>query len=931
MDYPRGSEWRKWDLHVHTPGTKANDCYTKKDGNDDWEQFCKTIHDSDVSVVGIADYFSLDGYFAFKKHYEQFFPGDPSKFFLPNLELRIPEIVNDEGQNVNVHVIFRPDITEDTAKRLLTELKTKGTTGSSKKPVACIDLRSESDFTSATVSMESLKDALGATFGPDRPIEEVALIVTSAKGDGIRPGGKGSKGRKNLLVDEIDKHSHAFFGGPNSKEHFLRNDRLESGELIAPKPVFDGSDSHSFEDLKERLGVHKVEDGHRSHVTWIKADLTFEGLLQTLIEPADRVAIQAAEPDIKQPFQYIESVTFSSTLDFPSSIVFNRNLNAVIGSRSSGKSALLAYIAYAVDPSYTIQQQTSASGLDSEEVGPAAGKTWRDVEGITCQVNWESGEATSGKVIYIPQNSLYHLSRQPQEVNRKIEPALFRAAPEFDAFYRSAREELKSLTSDLRSTILKWFSLSNDIGICQKEMTDLGDKSAIEVTRQKLSAVREEAKKRSTLTDEEHAKFQEVSEKIEDRRIKLTEAQTELASLANFVSESTEGVIVRPTAIQIDISVQPNAGQLPATLAGKFQELVDSARSSLIAELEDEVITVFNRAGSERSRLSTEIVGIQTEHAELISKHSANEELDTVSKEIEKLVVLISQIDAKEAKVTELDLERDSCIEKIKIGLAQRERIFDSIKVEFAKTPKSFDRLTFGVEIELNDEQVVAQSSTFNRNKTGFLFAHKGDDVDVIKAQSEPDGFLNSLRSGAQELNKGKSKEEAALSILLLNPEVRFTAVLDTDIIGGFGASTMTPGKQALFALILLLGEMQEPWPLLIDQPEDDLDSRSIYDTIVPYLSERKKERQIIMVSHDANLVIGADSEEVIVANRNAADSPNNGSRTFEYLTGSLEHTQPLNLRSSTTLGRFGIREHACEILDGGEEAFQKRRDKYKL
>lgn len=67
----------------------------------------------------------------------------------------------------------------------------------------------------------------------------------------------------------------------------------------------------------------------------------------------------------------------------------------------------------------------------------------------------------------------------------------------------------------------------------------------------------------------------------------------------------------------------------------------------------------------------------------------------------------------------------------------------------------------------------------------------------------------------------------------------------------------------------------QEPWPLLIDQPEDDLDSRSIYDAIVPYLTKRKKERQIIMASHNANLVIGADSELVIVANRHGEDRRN--------------------------------------------------------
>jgi hypothetical protein len=77
--------------------------------------------------------------------------------------------------------------------------------------------------------------------------------------------------------------------------------------------------------------------------------------------------------------------------------------------------------------------------------------------------------------------------------------------------------------------------------------------------------------------------------------------------------------------------------------------------------------------------------------------------------------------------------------------------------------------------------------------------------------------------------------------------------------------------------------------------------------------------------------VIGADSEEIIVTNRHGADRPNKDSRTFEYLTGSLEHSQDRDNASPTVLGRSGIREHACEILDGGEEAFRKRREKYKI
>jgi ABC-type cobalamin/Fe3+-siderophores transport system ATPase subunit len=153
---------------------------------------------------------------------------------------------------------------------------------------------------------------------------------------------------------------------------------------------------------------------------------------------------------------------------------------------------------------------------------------------------------------------------------------------------------------------------------------------------------------------------------------------------------------------------------------------------------------------------------------------------------------------------------------------------------------------------------------------------------------------------------------------------------MDGDRIGGFAPSSMTPGKRALFALSLILNEAQESWPLLIDQPEDDLDSRSIYDTVVPYLIRRKRERQIIMVSHNANTVIGADSEQVIVANRHGDDRKNRNGRTFDYLTGSLEHSAPES-DSSHVLESCGIREHACKILDGGEVAFARRGSIYKL
>jgi hypothetical protein len=197
------------------------------------------------------------------------------------------------------------------------------------------------------------------------------------------------------------------------------------------------------------------------------------------------------------------------------------------------------------------------------------------------------------------------------------------------------------------------------------------------------------------------------------------------------------------------------------------------------------------------------------------------------------------------------------------------------------------------------------------------------------KLRKEVGTFLNHLNT-VQKFKQNHLKKQVAIAALCTTEEVRFNATLEGDKIGGFTPSSMTPGKQALFALTLILDESDDAWPLLIDQPEDDLDSRSIYDYIVPYLMQSKRERQILMVSHNANLVIGADSEQLIVANRHGIDRKNTGNRLFDYRTGAIEDTKDKD-NNPLVLESCGIREHAIEILDGGKEAFEKRKDKYKI
>ena len=139
----------------------------------------------------------------------------------------------------------------------------------------------------------------------------------------------------------------------------------------------------------------------------------------------------------------------------------------------------------------------------------------------------------------------------------------------------------------------------------------------------------------------------------------------------------------------------------------------------------------------------------------------------------------------------------------------------------------------------------------------------------------------------------------------------------------------MSQGKKAFVILKLLLEFSNNKKPVLIDQPEDSLDNRAIYNELTSYLIEKKKERQIILVTHNPNIVVGADAENVIVANQHSIQTPNKNNKNFDYMNGALENSFNRTSSLKFTLQSKGIREHVYEILEGGKEAFEKRERKY--
>lgn len=77
-------------------------------------------------------------------------------------------------------------------------------------------------------------------------------------------------------------------------------------------------------------------------------------------------------------------------------------------------------------------------------------------------------------------------------------------------------------------------------------------------------------------------------------------------------------------------------------------------------------------------------------------------------------------------------------------------------------------------------------------------------------------------------------------------------------------------------------------------------------------------------MTHNSNVVVSADAENVIVANQEGSNSHNCGNNKFQYINGALERTKKCNLAEAIILESQGIREHVCDILEGGKVAFEK-------
>ena len=108
----------------------------------------------------------------------------------------------------------------------------------------------------------------------------------------------------------------------------------------------------------------------------------------------------------------------------------------------------------------------------------------------------------------------------------------------------------------------------------------------------------------------------------------------------------------------------------------------------------------------------------------------------------------------------------------------------------------------------------------------------------------------------------------------------------------------------AILSFILAFGDT----PLILDQPEDDLDNRLVYELIVDKIRQIKEKRQVIIVTHNANIPVNGDAE---------------------YVVSMSSDTHNLKIQAEGTVEKAEVKKEICEVMEGGVDAFRTRAQRY--
>ena len=403
----RGSDWCRWEPHIHGPGTINN----QFGGPTEWHDYLSALEAAQpvIRAVAVTDYYTTDTYervFAEKSNGR--LPCVDLVF--PNIELRLD--VAAKGGFVNLHLFISPEDDDHVVQvqRLLGRLQFRAfndTFDCTRSELIRLGRQFNATITHDDGALSEGTNQFKVNFkeliNVYRDSEWAKKNILIAVAGGAKDGTAGIREASDQVIrEEIEKFAHIIFAGSPAQREFWLGQRSLTAQQVRDrygglKPCLHGSDAHKIEEVGLPFG---------DRFSWVKGALEFDSLRQACIEPAQRAFVGPEPPPAATPSQVIASVQVHEApwLITPE-IPLNSGLVAIIGARGSGKTALVDLIATGADAitPETFEQRSPMSASFLARARPLIGAA-------SVELNWMDGgvsdRSLDGSVDYdVPQST----------------------------------------------------------------------------------------------------------------------------------------------------------------------------------------------------------------------------------------------------------------------------------------------------------------------------------------------------------------------------------------------------------------------------------------------------------------------------------------------------------------------------------------------
>lgn len=679
---------------------------------------------------------------------------------------------------------------------------------------------------------------------------------------------------------------------------------------------------------------------------WIKlAAPTAEAVRQAFLGYRSRISV--GRPAITS--LAVSSIRLTgSTIIADAKLAFSLEQNAFIGGRGSGKSSYLEYVAFGLGRSCFDLKKGEYSGSDrnaaliKDTIVSAGASIELDVvqDGASFKITRTGGNTYQSQVTY-PDGSLQELSTKEL---RSLFPAVVYSQGELSEIGKQAGR--RAQLSDLLQFVEPEFKREDDRLLADLNAAKLAVRGTLQalveawasqqelhkLTTAKSALDQRIAALRKTLPEqsEEDKKVVEYYDRLTEYDGRRSQASNLVNSIMNELTELWR-TSRQPVNLASDIPIAIEFRDLYARFNAEFQTGVEALGKRLGAirtemdVAQGRLAETIDTAKSGRDKImeklvehrsvTTQIDNLQKDSKELVEKIGIvnvvvtppDEKFNALARAIEGLKLAVNARGEKTA-----DWARQ--IETLSVGRIRAELHVDG---GWADIREAVDRISAKSGSQEASRQAQVSEQITEGSSWGFLDALRADCLAALRYKyvgSNLAGDAPSYATLSRTIGgTGKTLTQCLDLMDLPRVEAIATATPQPDITLSYcdgdrriSFEQASEGQRAAALLLMLLE--QPGGPLIVDQPEGDLDNKVI-SALTDKLHEAKKRRQIIFASHNANIVVNGSSELVV-----SMDMANDGKRII-HCNGAIDRADVCSIITGT--------------MEGGEKAFRDRKSKY--